>query len=118
MSVTIDFVAFDDERDACLLVLVEEGPWKGPITDRIRKIQDRFYGCIEAALDGQLAEKFPKSAGKAIVIRLDCYNAPRDQIDEFVERFEQGIRSIPDYSPGNSTWVRSFEFEVNHDTIH
>jgi hypothetical protein len=54
MTVTIDFVAFDDERDACLLVLVEEGPWTGSVEDHLRALQDRLYGCLETALDYML----------------------------------------------------------------
>jgi len=61
MTVTIDFVAFDDERDACLLVLVEQGPWSGVVEDRLKGLQERLYGCLEAALDGQVAERFPRA---------------------------------------------------------
>jgi hypothetical protein len=118
MTVTIDFVAFDDEQDACLLVLVEEGPWTGPIDGHLRALQDRLYGCLEAALDGQVAEGFPRAASKKIIVRVDCYNIPREDVDAFMERFSEGVRDMPDYSPSSSPWVRSFEFEVNHDSIH
>ena len=118
MTVTIDFVAFDDERDACLLVLVEQGPWSGAIEDHLRKLQDRLYGCLDAALDGQIAERFPRAANMKVVVRVDCYDVPRDDVDEFMDRFSEGVLKMPDYSPDSSRWVRSFEFEVNHDNIH
>lgn len=97
-EVTVNFITFDEARDACLMVLVEEGPWTGPITDHLHRLQDRIYGCLEAALDGQLAEQFPNSQGKTIVVRIDCYDLPREEISDFTDRFVEGIRSLPDYS--------------------
>jgi hypothetical protein len=117
MTVTIDFVAFDDERDACLLVLVEQGPWSGVVEDRLKGLQERLYGCLEAALDGQVAERFPRAANMKVVVRVDCYGVPRDDVDEFMKRFSEGVLDMPDYSPRSSPWVRSFEFEVSHDNI-
>jgi hypothetical protein len=118
MTVTIDFVAFDDERDACLLVLVEEGPWTGMVEDHLAALQDKLYGYLEAALDGKVAERFPRAANMKVVIKVDCYNVPRKEVDEFMDRFSEGVFGIPDFSPSSSPWVRSFEFEVNHDNIH
>jgi hypothetical protein len=118
MPVTIDFVAFDDEQDACLLVLVEQGPWAGSVEEHLSALQDRLYGSLEAALDGQLAERFPKAANKKVILRVDCYNLPRDAVDDFMERFSKGVREMAEYSPSSSKWVRSFDFEVNHDQIH
>jgi hypothetical protein len=114
VSVTVDFVAFDDERDACLLVLVEQGPWSCPIEDHLTALQDRLYGCLDAALDGRLAEQFPAATNRIIIIRVDCYGVPRAELDEFMHRFAVGVRELPDYSPTSSLWVQSFEFEVNH----
>jgi len=118
MSVTVDFVAFDDERDACLLVLVEQGPWSGAVEDHLRALQNRMYGCLEAALDGQVAEQFPRAANMKFVICVECYDVPRADVEEFMERFSEGVCDIPDYSPSSSPWVRSFDFEVNYDNIH
>ena len=118
MSVTIDFVAFDDERDACLLVLVEQGPWPDAIEDHLSALQDRLYGCLEAALDGQVAEQFPRAANMKVIVRVDCYGLPREDVDEFIGRFSEGVVDIPEYLPDSSPWVRSFEFEVNHDNVH
>ena len=117
MTVTVDFIAFDDERDACLMVLVEQGPWDSPVDDHLRALQDRVYGCLDAALDGRLAEQFPKAANKNIIIRVDCYDVPKVEVDEFMGRFSEGIHELPDYSPQLSQWVRSFTFEVNHDEL-
>ena len=118
MPVTIDFVAFDDERYACLLVLVEQGPWTGSVDEHLKSLQDRLYGCLEAALDGEIARRFPSAANKNIIVRVDCYGVPRHDVDAFIDRFSTGIRGMPEYSPSSSEWVRSFDFEVNHDQIH
>jgi hypothetical protein len=76
-----------------------------------------LYGCLDAALDGQLTEGFPKSTGKNVITRLDCYDLPGEEIDEFVRRFSEGVASLPDYSTDNSPFVRAFLFEVNHDSL-
>ena len=118
MTLTVDFVAFDDERDACLLVLVEQGPWSGVIENHLKALQQRLYGCLEAALEGQVAERFPRAANMKIVVRVDCYGVPRDDVDKFMDRFSKGVLDMPEYRPSSSPWVRSFGFEVNHDNIH
>jgi hypothetical protein len=122
MDVTIDFVAFDPELDACLLVLVEPGPWTdGKIEGCLIALQARLYGCLEAALDGQIAERFPEAVNKKVIVRVDCYDcygAARDEVNAFIQRFSAGVRDMPDYSPSSSEWVRSFEIEVDHDQIH
>jgi hypothetical protein len=122
MDVTIDFVAFDAEQDAWLLVLVEPGPWiDAAVEDRLTRLQDRLYGCLEAALDGQVAERFPEAIDKRVIVRVDCYDCcgtARDEVDAFMQRFSVGVRDMPDYSPSSSPWVRSFEIDVNYDQIH
>jgi hypothetical protein len=116
-DVTIDFVAFDEDRDACLLILVEEGPWIGAVEEHLQRLQERIYGCLDAALDGQLAKQFPKSSGKTVVVRVDCYDLPREAVDAFVQRFANGIRFLGDYSSDGSPFVSKFLFEVNHDSV-
>lgn len=102
------------------MVLVEEGPWSEPIEDQLTRVQGRLYDCIDAALDGKLAEKFPESAGKNIVIQLDAYNLPRERVSEFFESFSEGIFLIDDYKTAlvQSSFVKSISFEANFDAIH
>ena len=112
-NVTVNFIAFDRAREACLMVLVEEN-WTRETEDQLRILQDRMFGCLEAALDGKLAEQFPESVGKTIVVRIDCYDVPWREIDEFVTRFAAGVSELPDYSPEQSPYVAGYTFEVNH----
>jgi hypothetical protein len=113
----VNFVAFDAERDACLMVLVEEGPWGAQVDDNLIRLQGRLYSCLDAALDGQLAENFPRSKGMAVVVRVDCYDLPQTAVEDFIHRFSEGVATLPDYSTRASPFVREFLFEVNHDTL-
>jgi hypothetical protein len=115
-DVTVNFIAFDETRDTCLMVLVE-GPWNGSTEEHLRSLQDRMFGCLEAALHGQLAQQFPDAMGKAVVVRVDCYDVPRKEVDEFVTRFADGVGALPDYATDASPYVTEFRFEVNHDTL-
>ena len=116
----VDFVARGKTPDQWKMVLVEEGPWVDPVDDQLRRIQERIYDCIDAALDGQLAASFPESRGKDIVIQLDCYNLPRPDVEDFFTRFTEGVFVIEDYRNAleRSRFVRSISFEINFDNIH
>ncbi|WP_417474264.1 DUF6572 domain-containing protein [Luteimonas mephitis] len=116
----VDFVAKGDSPDQWKMVLVEEGPWASDIEKQLRRVQERLYQCVDAALDGQLAEKFPESSGKEIVIQLDCYNLPREDVAEFFDNFSHGVFLISDYKKAlkESSFVNGIRFEVNFDSIH
>jgi hypothetical protein len=113
---TVNFIAFEEARNACIMVLVE-GPWSGATDDHLRSLQDRMYGCLEAALDGQLAKQFPQSVGMTVVVRVDCHDVPRNDVDGFICRFKAGISALPDYSAEGSPYLTGFRFEVNHDSV-
>lgn len=115
----VDFIVSENSNNEWKMVIVEEGDWFGDISTHLNRIQDRLYECIDAALDGQLAEKYPDSKGKDIVIQLDCYNAPQQEILDFFNRFSEMVMSLPDYSNAlkNSRLVKSINFEINFDQI-
>lgn len=98
------------------MVLVEEA-WTEPTEVHLRALQDRLYGCMEAALDGQLAAQFPDSRGKAVIIRVDCYDLDRGEIDVFMSRFSEGVAGLSEYSTEDSPYVNEIQFEVNHDSL-
>lgn len=118
-DVTVDFVARGATSDQWQMVLVESGPWAHP-GSQLRRIQDRLYGCIDAALDGKLAEKFPESIDKEIVVRLDCYNVPKDETLEFFNRFSRGVFTVGEYKSAisDSKFVKRITFEITFDSIH
>ena len=82
---------------------------------RLQSIQDRLYNCIDAAIDGQLAEQFPQTLGKRIVIELDCYDSPEAEIIEFFDRFSGGVLALDDYrnALSKSPYVREIAFNLN-----
>lgn len=119
-TTVVDFIAKGDSTDTWKMVLVEQGPWPGSLNEQLRRIQDRMYGCIDAALDGQLSERFPETKDKNIIIQLDCYNVPRAEVEEFFSRFASGVFALDDYRSAlsNNRFVKSIDFEVSFDSIH
>jgi hypothetical protein len=117
---TVDFVAKGASPDEWKMVLVEQGPWKEAIADELGRIQNRLYESIDAVLDGQLAEKFPETRGAKIVIQLDGYNVPADEVRDFFSRFSEGVLKAPDYQKAltNSPFAQHITFELNLDSIH
>ena len=110
----VDFVARGDSLDDWKLVLVEEGPWLGPIDEQLRRIQGRLYGCIDAVLDGHLASEFPESKGKSVIVQMDCYNVPRPEVEEFFGRFSAGVLALEAYRTAiaNSEFARGISFAI------
>lgn len=116
----VDFVARGDTPNEWKMVLVEEGPWADSIDDQLRRLQERMYGCIDAALDGQLAESFPESKGKRVIVHLDCYNVPRAEVEDFFRRFSSGVLSLEDYRQAleHNEFVQGIGFGISFDNIH
>jgi hypothetical protein len=119
LPLIVDFVVGDAQSSEWKLVLVEQGPW-AEIEEHLKALQERLYDCLDAALDGQVAEKFPASKGKPLVIQVDCYNLPEDKIRPFFEDFSNGVFNLPDYQGGrNGTqFVGPISFEISFDAIH
>ncbi len=113
----VDFVAHGSTPEEWRMVLVEEGPWKKPIDGQLRRIQTRLYECVDAALDGQLASKFPESRGKRLVVQLDGYVLPNEEIDTFFRRFAAGIFEVEGYRQALAScpYVSDIRFELNLD---
>ena len=114
----VDFVAKGESLGEWRMVLVEEGPWAGSADEQLRRIQGRLYGCIDAALDGQLGENFPESRGSHVVVQLDCYNVPQAAIQSFFEEFSSNVFLQEDYKAAlqRCEFVRSMGFEVNFES--
>ncbi len=72
--------------------MVEEGPWdEDKLDEELDRVQDRLYDGVDIAVDGHLASKYPDSKGKPVVIRLDCYETPREPVEEFFQAFAEHI---------------------------
>ena len=117
-SFVVDFVVKTDSPDVMKMVLVEEGDWSD-IDARLQLLQQRMYGCIDAAIDGQLADQFPETKGKKIVVSIDFYDVPHEEASEFFERFSNNVFLIPSYCDGlrQSRFVKDIVFEANFETL-
>jgi hypothetical protein len=119
-TVTVDFIARGTSEGTWSIVLVEEGPWPASdIEANLRRLQERLYNCIDAAIDGQLAKRFPESNGGLVTVRLDGYDLPQLEVREFFERFTSSILRVPDYAfaLGQSSFVSGLKFELNLDHL-
>jgi len=116
-KVTIDFVAKGKDESEWLAVLVEEAGDSFDIDEFLYEFQDRLYNCLDAIIDGQLAEKFPDTKGRNIIIRVDCYKLPKAEIKEFFDDFSGGILTVPDYASAlaSSVYVNNINFVINFD---
>jgi hypothetical protein len=115
-TVTIDFVARGSSEGTWSMVLVEEGPWPASeIEANLRRLQERLYDCIDAAIDGQLAGRFPESNGGLVTLRLDGYDLPQVEVRELFERFGSSTLQTPDYASAlrQSVFVSDIRFELN-----
>ncbi len=115
-TVTVDFVAQGADPDSWHLVLVEQGPWPAAeVMSELRRVQDRLYGCLDAALDGEVAEKFPDSTVRRITIRLDAYDLPEVEVRDFFNAFASQVLETPDYASAlaASQWVSGVDFELS-----
>jgi hypothetical protein len=120
MSTTlIDFVARGETPDEWRLVIVEEGPWHGSIESQLRRVQDRLYGAMDAALDGEVASRFPESVGKKFVIQFDGYNLPDAQVEAFFDDFRGAVLQTPDYKAAlvSNSFVKDITFRINLASI-
>lgn len=115
-EVTVDFISNNEDESVWGLVLVEQGPWNTDETsDELSRLQSRLYGCIDAIIDGKVAEVYPGSLGKAFVIQLDGYDLPEDVVSTFFASYSQSVLEIPDYKQAleSNMYVKAIEFEIN-----
>jgi hypothetical protein len=98
------------------LILVEDGPWDDAIDDRLRRVQDRLYDCLDVLLDGGFSDRYPRAKGKDFIVRVDCYSAPTE-VGVFFEEFTKGVLEIPEYREAlnGSVHVRSVRFAISFD---
>ena len=111
----VDFVTRGDTDEEWRMVLVEQGPWHPPFVNELRRLQDRLYECVEAALGGQLAVKFPESHGKRVVVQLDGYRLPATEVHAFFQRFAAGALATDEYRDALAScpFVSAISFELS-----
>jgi hypothetical protein len=113
---TINLVTYDPKRDAHVLVAVEQGPWpSSDNSDSLRRLQEKLYDYVDIAVDGILASKYPESKGKSVVIRLDCYDTPREDCEKFFFRFAEYIHTSKEIQTAitEQGHIKDIDFEFN-----
>lgn len=112
----IDLVTYDPKRDAHVLVVVETGDGS---TDCLRRLQERLYDYVDIAVDGLLARQYPKSSGKSVVIRLNCYGTPRDACEQFFFRFAEHVHSSAEIQAAikENGHIKDIDFEFSWQTL-
>ena len=112
--------AFLDSENTAIEGFTLEVPIRAQRTVKwsLRRIQERLYGCIDAAIDGQLCESFPESMGSRVVVQLDCYNVPQAAVQSFFEKFSSNVLLQEDYKDAlqRGEFVRSIGFEVSFES--
>jgi hypothetical protein len=119
-TVTIDFIAQGEREGTWVMVLVEEGPWaKAEIEVNLRRLQERLYSSVDAALDGQLSDLYPETHGGQIIIRLDGCDLPQVEVTELFKTFSGAVFQIPDYADAlrESQYVGGIAFELNLENL-
>ena len=102
------------------MILIEQGPWDtAAISDHLRRIQERLYTCLDAALDGAVTAEYPESRGKPLMIRLEVFNVPEAELRGFFGRFASEAPKLPDYAKAlrEQQFFPMVSFELNVDAL-
>lgn len=118
-SVTIDVVSFDPVRDQYALHLVEDEKSPDRVDEgraRLKAIQDRVFSAVDAAIDGQLAGKYPETLGQTVRIQVDCPFGKDDEVELLVSRLADYLSANPEYVTAikESTYVRAVHVVTGH----
>ncbi len=119
-QVKIDLVTEHPETGVFAIILVETGPWAlGTEDAELRRIQGRLYDCVDVAVDGHLAAKYPNSRGRTVRIQLDTYDIPEELVRPFFSRFADHVSTWPEIQQAIQAKqnVKSVAFEYNARVI-
>ena len=115
-AVKIDLVTRHASGHTFSLILVEEGPWhEQALSQELHRVQDRLNDLVDAVLQGIVAQRFPETQGRHIVIRLDGYGLPEAPVEEFCSRFAGHLQTSPDIRDAcaRSAFASSLRFEFS-----
>lgn len=120
-TVTIDLVT-EDLEGRFILVAVEQGPWPldtAGLHSELRRLQEKLYGYVSAAIDGALADAYPDSLGVPIVIRLNGYDIPKEDVESFFRRFADFVGSSEEYQGAirEKKYVAAIAFESRYGSL-
>ena|SRR5437867_402002 len=74
----IDAIAFDEQSGEVALVMIENRE-PGSSDQRLYELQEKVNVYLSFALDGEMAEAYPRFAGRPVRLQLDCSQLPDDR---------------------------------------
>jgi len=89
---TVDLVMHAPGEDVWRLVLIEAGTWDGSQA-QLLKLQQKLNTYVAFAVDGGLEERYPESAGKRVIIRLDLYAPPDARTTGVLDKLGKAIEA-------------------------
>jgi hypothetical protein len=111
----IDLITRRPADDAFILVAVEEGPWEDELFESHRdRLELRLRDYIQCIVSGGLADEYPESYGKPVVVRLNCFGTPDALTRAVFQRLEEQTLKSPEVHRAlESRLVARFAFEYN-----
>ena len=102
-----------------VMYLVEQGPWTAEPTSHLCAIQERLYDYFDVAVGGHLANLYPDSAGRPVVIRVDSYDTPKHKVADFVQHFSGVIANSSEHQNAirRSPHLASLTFECEEKDL-
>lgn len=113
VRVKIDLVTSDSDGRSWRLVLVE-GPWDPPDSPmQLALLAQRISDTVAAALTGQIAARYPDSAGHAMTIQVDSYDTPRQLVDALIAQARAKVEASADIQAQlkRREFISALEFE-------
>jgi hypothetical protein len=95
----IDLITVDAASGKLVLVMVERRAW-GASPRQLQEIEEKINRYMGYVLDGFLVQHHPEHQDKAILIRLECAEAPHGVAVKFVQ------------AAGHAVAMHGLEFEV------
>ena len=89
----VDAVAYEEKTATYRLLLVVDAPWDHS-TRQLNALQEKLNNYIGFALDGPMAERYPGSDGKDVVVRLQCATAPSGRTSATLQKMEAALKEL------------------------
>jgi hypothetical protein len=81
----IDLLTHDEQKGTVTLTMYEPRPWDGTEA-RCFQLQEKLNAYLSFALDGEMADEYPKLAGLPLTILLECTTYPDDMAIDLLEK--------------------------------
>jgi hypothetical protein len=89
----VDVVTYEEKSATYRLLLVVDAPWDQS-TAQLLALQEKLNNYIGFALDGPMAEKYPGSDGKDVLVRLQCRTAPTGRTQKTLAQMEAALKEL------------------------